>query len=99
MSADHLVEAVHMAIGLHFHGIGMELDELGGASSEAFLVSLISQLLNTQVLIFAPRKQPQPDGPAPYLSDEDAAGAAASDWQVRRAIHYCLVVLTCKSSG
>lgn len=99
LSADHLVEAVHMAIGLHYYGIGMELDELGGASSEAFLVSLISQLLNTQLLVFAPHKQPQPHGARHYLGEEDPAGVAAPDLQLRRAIHYCLVVQNAKDTG
>jgi len=68
-----LAEAAHMAIGLRFYRISVELDELGDKSGDVLLVSLVSQLLNSELVLVAPRS----DGGAPEEQ---------SDAQLRRVI-------------
>ena len=68
-----LAEAAHMAIGLRYYGISVELDELGDKSGDTLLVSLVSQLLNSELVLVAPRS-------------DSGAPEEHSDAQLRRAI-------------
>ena len=88
LGVGQLLEAAHMAIGLHLHGIRVQLDELGDKGSQALLVSLISHLLDSELLVFSP-EAPEPALQTHAHLSPQAKPLLTNKDQMRRAIHYC----------
>jgi len=92
-----LSEAVHITIGLNYYKITAELDELGENSGQALVVSLISQLLSTELLVFSAPDEAARTSFSPFSSSN--ADHMTCDMQVVRAMHYCLVLQDVPTEG
>ena len=97
LGPSQLVEAVHMAVALHYYGVDVHLDEFHSTQHEEeqpLVVGLVSQLLHAELLVFAPPEEHT------GMASVGGGGSAArggqrtltGEEQLRRAIHYCLLM-------